>query len=166
MTERTENPTRLSLTRAMVAMVVVAIIATSCSDGGGEAATEDRFSPTDAESDFFDDTDRSHDEPADSGGFGSVSAEDEEGLFAPDPDPGDPNRLDDNTFENYGVRPFVDPDDDPLSTFALDVDTGSYTIARRWLSEGVLPEADSVRVEEFVNYFDYDYDAPRSGLEI
>ncbi len=34
------------------------------------------------------------------------------------------------------------------------------------MNEGVLPEPDSVRVEEFINYFDYDYDAPRSGLEI
>ena len=38
---------------------------------------------------------------------------------------------DDTFFENYGVNPFIDTEDDHLSTFALDVDTGSYTIVRR-----------------------------------
>jgi Ca-activated chloride channel family protein len=43
----------------------------------------------------------------------------------------------------------------PLSTFSIDVDTGSYTNVRRMLNEGQLPPADAVRVEEFINYFDY-----------
>ncbi len=76
------------------------------------------------------------------------------------------SRLEDNRFTNYGYRQFIESDDDPLSTFALDVDTGSWTVARRWLREGVLPPAESVRVEEFVNAFDYDYDVPRRGLEV
>ena len=56
-------------------------------------------------------------------------------------------------FDNPGVNPFIDTVDDPLSTFALDVDTGSYTVARRFLADGNLPDRDSVRVEEYVNYF-------------
>jgi len=64
-------------------------------------------------------------------------------------------------FQNYGVNPFVDTEDDHLSTFAIDVDTGSYTIARKYLHEGHLPPQDAVRVEEFVNYFDYRYAAPQ-----
>ena len=56
-------------------------------------------------------------------------------------------------FENPGVNPFVDTLDDALSTFAMDVDTGSYTVARRFLADGNLPDRDSVRVEEYVNYF-------------
>jgi len=64
-------------------------------------------------------------------------------------------------FQNYGVNPFVDTEDDHLSTFATDVDTGSYTIARKYLHEGHLPPQDAVRVEEFVNYFDYRYAAPQ-----
>lgn len=63
-------------------------------------------------------------------------------------------------YENYGVNPYLDPRQDPLSTFSIDVDTGSYTIARRKLREGGLPPAASVRVEEFVNYFDYSYPTP------
>lgn len=63
-------------------------------------------------------------------------------------------------FEDYGVNPSIDTDDDNLSTFALDVDTGSYTIMRNYLSEGNLPPSDSVRVEEYVNYFDQNYPLP------
>ena len=67
---------------------------------------------------------------------------------------------DDMFFDDYGVNPSVDTEDDNLSTFALDVDTGSYTIMRNYLSEGVLPPPDSVRVEEYVNYFDQGYPNP------
>jgi len=100
---------------------------------------------------------------------------DAEGLFAdpeiepvlPEPTPTPPpDRLEDNRFTDYGYRRFIDTNQDPLSTFALDVDTGSYTVARRWLDEGVMPPPPAVRVEEFVNWFDYDYDIPRRGLEI
>ncbi|WP_424683422.1 vWA domain-containing protein [Frateuria sp. YIM B11624] len=48
----------------------------------------------------------------------------------------------------------------PVSTFGIDVDTGSYTNVRRMLNEGALPPADAVRAEEFVNYFDYGYTPP------
>jgi Ca-activated chloride channel family protein len=68
---------------------------------------------------------------------------------------------DDARFVDAGVNPFVDPSDDPQSTFALDVDTASYTVGRAWIGEGALPDPDSVRVEEWVNYFDQDYDPPR-----
>jgi Ca-activated chloride channel family protein len=64
-------------------------------------------------------------------------------------------------FKTYGVNPFVDTEDDHLSTFAIDVDTGSYTVCRRYLHDGNLPPKEAVRVEEFVNYFKYDYPAPR-----
>lgn len=64
-------------------------------------------------------------------------------------------------FKTYGVNPFVDTEDDHFSTFAIDVDTGSYTVCRRYLQEGNLPPKEAVRVEEFVNYFKYDYDAPQ-----
>jgi Ca-activated chloride channel homolog len=64
------------------------------------------------------------------------------------------------TYEDPGVNPFVDPTEDRESTFALDVDTASYTVARRYISDGNLPDPASVRVEEFVNYFDQGYAAP------
>ena len=50
----------------------------------------------------------------------------------------------------------------PVSTFSIDVDTGSYANVRRFLNEGRLPPRDAVRVEEMINYFDYDYPLPAS----
>ncbi len=67
-------------------------------------------------------------------------------------------------FKNYGVNPFIDTEDDHLSTFATDVDTGSYTVCRGYLQDGHLPPDEAVRVEEFVNYFDYGYAAPQEDV--
>jgi Ca-activated chloride channel family protein len=67
----------------------------------------------------------------------------------------------DNTnFDDPGVNPFEDPTRDPLSTFAMDVDTASYAVARRFIEDGHMPDRDSVRLEEFVNSFDYGYESP------
>lgn len=66
-------------------------------------------------------------------------------------------------FQHYGVNPFIDTEDDQYSTFAIDVDTASYTIARKFLDDGFLPDQNSVRVEEFVNYFDQGYEPPTDG---
>ena len=65
-------------------------------------------------------------------------------------------------FKHYGVNPFVDTEDDHLSTFAIDVDDASYSVARGYLGRGHLPEPPSVRVEEFINFFNYDYPPPHS----
>jgi len=67
------------------------------------------------------------------------------------------------TYKDYGVNPWIDASRDHLSTFAADVDTASYTIARRKLLEGILPPQASVRVEEFVNYFKYRFPAAPAG---
>ena len=69
-------------------------------------------------------------------------------------------------FTDYGVNPWTDTAVDAMSTFAIDVDTGSYTIARRKIMEGQLPPKESVRVEEFVNYFRYDYPNPESTFAV
>ncbi|HKJ39084.1 MAG TPA: von Willebrand factor type A domain-containing protein [Anaerolineales bacterium] len=66
----------------------------------------------------------------------------------------------DTFFEDYGVNPFIDAEDDNLSTFALDVDTGSYTIMRNYLKDGLTVPPASVRVEEYINYFDQNYPNP------
>ncbi|MGH2542061.1 MAG: vWA domain-containing protein, partial [Ardenticatenaceae bacterium] len=63
-------------------------------------------------------------------------------------------------FKHYGVNPFIDTEDDHFSTFAMDVDTASYAVARRFIQDGFLPDPDSVRVEEFINFFDQGYHAP------
>ncbi|MFL1493317.1 vWA domain-containing protein [Pseudomonas antarctica] len=51
----------------------------------------------------------------------------------------------------------------PVSTFSVDVDTGSYANVRRFLNQGRLPPADAVRLEEMVNYFPYNYALPTDG---
>jgi Ca-activated chloride channel family protein len=67
----------------------------------------------------------------------------------------------DNRFRDAGVNPWTDAARDHLSTFAVDVDTASYDIARRYLKDGQLPPYDAVRVEEFVNAFKPGYGLPR-----
>lgn len=66
-------------------------------------------------------------------------------------------------YTDHGVRPFVNPDHEPMTTFAADVDTASYTVTRRKLREGYLPPTAAVRAEEFINYFPYEYQQPRRG---
>lgn len=64
-------------------------------------------------------------------------------------------------YRGYGVNPFVDTEDDHLSTFGLDVDTGSWGVLQRYLRDGHLPPPDAIRVEEIVNALDYGDPAPR-----
>ncbi|MCK5130076.1 MAG: VWA domain-containing protein [Clostridiales bacterium] len=68
--------------------------------------------------------------------------------------------------EEYGEfmeSPFYSPKDEPLSTFSIDVDTASYANIRRMLNDGYLPQSDAVRVEECINYFDYDLAKPKGN---
>jgi Ca-activated chloride channel family protein len=74
--------------------------------------------------------------------------------------PGEPGLLEDNTFVDTGMSGFVDPAVDPESTFALDVDNGSFRIAQALVAEGIRPPAESVRSEEWVNALPYDDPAP------
>ncbi|MXO96207.1 DUF3520 domain-containing protein [Erythrobacter aquimaris] len=58
------------------------------------------------------------------------------------------------------VSPIRVTSSEPVSTFSVDVDTGAYANARRFLTMGQLPPQDAVRTEEMINYFRYDYEAP------
>ncbi|MHC4267519.1 MAG: vWA domain-containing protein [Planctomycetota bacterium] len=63
-------------------------------------------------------------------------------------------------FENISTNPVKLVSEDPVSTFSVDVDTASYAFIRRQLNHGALPQKNSIRVEEMINYFDYDYSVP------
>ena len=63
-------------------------------------------------------------------------------------------------LEDFKSNPLHAVAEDPVSTFSVDVDTASYSYVRRSLKEGVLPQADTVRVEEMINYFPYDWKGP------
>jgi len=66
-------------------------------------------------------------------------------------------------FQQFDVNPVKQVADEPVSTFSADVDTASYSFIRRQLNAGRLPQKDSVRVEEMINYFDYAWPAASSA---
>ena len=61
-------------------------------------------------------------------------------------------------YQQFDDNPVKQVAQNPLATFSLDVDTGSYANVRRFLNQGLLPPPDAVRVEEIVNYFPTDWD--------
>ncbi|MEH6833757.1 MAG: VWA domain-containing protein [Falsihalocynthiibacter arcticus] len=65
------------------------------------------------------------------------------------------------TFSNAAPNPLKTTKEDPVSTFSIDVDTASYAILRSSITNGYLPDPDSVRIEEMINYFPYAYKAPQ-----
>lgn len=68
-------------------------------------------------------------------------------------------------FPEYKPNSFKVAQEEPVSTFSSDVDTASYSFMRRELNNGRLPPAQSVRIEEMVNYFHYNYPVPESREE-
>lgn len=66
-------------------------------------------------------------------------------------------------YDNIVENKFLSPAKEPLSTFSIDVDEASYSNVRRYLQNGSLPPAGAVRIEEMINYFDYDYPQPQNG---
>jgi Ca-activated chloride channel homolog len=63
-------------------------------------------------------------------------------------------------YAEINENPFLETVRAPLSTFSIDVDTASYANVRRYLNDGIAPPADAVRIEELINYFEYDYPQP------
>ena len=72
----------------------------------------------------------------------------------------------DEKYKDYEVNPFVKVDDQPISTFSVDADGGSYANMRRYLYLGQTPPKSSVRIEEYINYFTFDYKEPASGENV
>lgn len=69
----------------------------------------------------------------------------------------------DEAYGNFVENEFLKPQDAPFSTFSIDVDTAAYATMRRYVQAGQRPPVESVRLEEYVNYFKYDYAPPRDG---
>lgn len=75
--------------------------------------------------------------------------------------PGERQTFNTESYGNLRDNPFLSPQNEPLSTFSIDVDTASYSNVRRFLNEtGQTPPIDAVRIEELINYFDYDDPSP------
>ncbi|NVO30944.1 vWA domain-containing protein [Hymenobacter lapidiphilus] len=83
--------------------------------------------------------------------YGSVSA----APYFPQPEPGAGD-----TYASVAENGFRSAQKEPLSTFSIDVDAASYSNVRRFLQQGQLPPPEAVRVEEMLNYFQYDYPQP------
>ena len=77
-----------------------------------------------------------------------------------------PRPLPQNTerYQKQAEQPVKAVAQEPVSTFSIDVDTGSYANVRRFLNEGQLPPHDAVRAEEIINYFSYAYPLPQSNI--
>ncbi|WP_428898371.1 Ca-activated chloride channel family protein [Parelusimicrobium proximum] len=75
----------------------------------------------------------------------------------------DYNSMQDEDYSKYTENTFSSTLSDPLSTFSSDVDTASYGIVKSALLAGRKVNPDSVRIEEFINYFDYDYPQPKGS---
>ena len=76
---------------------------------------------------------------------------------APDGDPSGDN------FDTLTENPFVNTSEQPVSTFSVDADGAAYAYMRRCLKEGYQVPANSVRIEEYLNYFTFDYPEPSEG---
>lgn len=63
-------------------------------------------------------------------------------------------------FQDIKINPVKLVAEEPVSTFSIDVDTASYSYVRRMINNGALPQKDAIRLEELINYFDYDYKVP------
>lgn len=65
------------------------------------------------------------------------------------------------SYSEINENGFKSPFKNPFSTFSIDVDAASYSNIRRFINNGQLPPKDAVKIEEMINYFDYDYDSPQ-----
>jgi Ca-activated chloride channel homolog len=71
-----------------------------------------------------------------------------------------PPAVDTERYQHLEDNPVRLAAEQPVSTFSIDVDTGAYANVRRFLNAGSLPPQDAVRIEEMINYFDYQYPSP------
>lgn len=71
-----------------------------------------------------------------------------------------PTQSNSEEYKTYTENKFMYAKADPLSTFSLDVDAASYSNFRRMINSGQMPPKDAVRIEEFINYFSYNYHQP------
>jgi len=74
-----------------------------------------------------------------------------------------PAPVNDESYQPINENGFNNAKDNPLSTFSVDVDNASYSNMRRFINNGQLPPADAVRIEEMINYFNYDLSGPKDN---
>lgn len=132
--------------------LVIAVSASLFSGCGSKSDTVEFWTDTTAAEDFAGNGSESEKDLID-GSLSNTRGQEEQQTE-------DETAYNDTYFQDYGVNPFREAKEEPLSTFALDVDTASYTIARKYINDGSLPPKDAIRAEEFINYFRRQYPAP------
>lgn len=156
-------------TRILPVVVVAAMTLAACGssdDASTDTAVDEVGQATRAESmnEAMDDEAMADDAMTDDGGTSAEApASQAGGSVSAEPLPTDRREV---LAESAGINGFIDTREDRLSTFAMDVDEASFTLARSWLEGGQRPPTSSVRVEEFINAADYDYPAPDEGWGI
>ena len=136
------NPARISA--SLLTLIFVGVLAASC---GGDAPQSGTQAPTPPSSDELQST---------------VLESEDSGEAEPD-DLSQPSEFNTEEYDRIYENPFLAVLQEPLSTFSIDVDTASYANTRRFLNENRLPPPDAVRLEELINYFQYDYPLPSDG---
>jgi Ca-activated chloride channel family protein len=132
----------------------ILVVASGCSTSGGSEASGDAKHYYDSYSQ------QQHDSATGSSAAAAGSAVPGGAGTAPVSGPV-PGPLQDNVFVDAGTSGFQDPEVRPMSTFAADVDTGSYRVGQALLADGQLPPAASVRAEEWVNSYDSGFPVPQ-----
>jgi len=104
--------------------------------------------------------------------YATVAGSSARGMVAdsmmPQPEPYSPPSYHDegrDKFQDIKPNPTKLTKEEPVSTFSVDVDTSSYSFMRASINNNALPQKDAVRIEEMINYFPYDYDAPKGKSE-
>lgn len=149
----------MDTTKKLAMLLVLGLGAAACSEGTDPGRPERTDDPDHAEArEYFDSYAMDADQDRAAGGpaAGVADSAGEPGVgIVPEPPPPPPGPEEDNTFTDVGHSAWVATEVDPQSTFALDVDTGSFRVAHAMLAEGLRPPPESIRVEEWVNYFAY-----------
>jgi Ca-activated chloride channel family protein len=156
---------RLTMSAAIAALLIGALMLAGCDQPQRQEAQKDE-KPTDATTTTAPAIPTTEEEPKEANAPSARGRADVDSLasgYAPLPAPMPmPQPEVRDRFEHTKPNPVKLVKDEPVSTFSADVDTASYAIVRKYLTDGTLPPRDAVRIEEMVNYFDYHYALPEN----
>ena len=137
----------------IAAILLYSVIFSACSSYSGDSSASNSNSANRA----ADYTQNQPYAPPSTTTSNTTSVAKQEGVF-------DEKSTNGERYAEISENPFLETVRAPLSTFSIDVDTASYSNVRRFLNNGSLPPKDAVRIEELVNYFEYDYPQPVGNL--
>jgi Ca-activated chloride channel family protein len=156
---------RLTMSAALAALLVGALMLAGCDQPQKQAVQKDE-KPTDATTTAAADQPMPLTEEKEANAPRVAGRAVADGIaegYAPLPPPAPmPQPEVRDRYEHTKPNPVKLVKDEPVSTFSADVDTASYAIVRKYLTDGTLPPRDAVRIEEMVNYFDYHYALPEN----